>query len=153
MSPDRASSGTSDPRRLRVALITAGALLVALAITTVLVGSPTTFLGPDAVGWLPAAMIVAAVAGYLAVLLTLGEASGILTTLVLPTLGAVAAFVVVGGVLTGLGSGDPLRGPIFTLGLFGAPGVYVAAGMAVLAATAFWMGTPPHRGSRTRSVG
>lgn len=153
MSPDRASSEASDPRRLRVALITAGALLVALAITAALVGAPIPFLGTDAVGWLPAAMVVAAVAGYLAVLLTLGEASGILSTLVLPTLGALAAFLVVGGVLTGLGSGDPLRGPIFAIRLFGAPGVYAVAALSALAALGFWMGTPPHRGSRTRSVG
>lgn len=153
MSPDPEGSDSSDPRRLRVAVITAGALLVALAITAALIGSPTSFLGTDAAGWLPAAMIVAAVAGYLAVLLALGAASEILTTVVLPTLGAVAAFLVAGGVFTGLGTGDPLRGPVFALRLFGAPGVYAVAALAVLAASACWMGTPPHRGNRTRSVG
>ncbi|GGE81970.1 hypothetical protein GCM10011313_00490 [Mycetocola zhadangensis] len=121
--------------------------------TAVLTGSLTSFLEADVSGWLLGAMIVGASAGYLAVLLTLGEASAILTSIVLPTLGAVAAFLVVGGVLFGLGSGDPLRGPTFVLMQFSAPGVYVVAVLSALAAVVFRMGTPPHRDAGSRSVG
>ena len=153
MSPDRESSITSDPRRLQVALITAGALLVALAIAAFLVELLTPFLAADVSGWLLGAMIVASAAGYLAVLLSLGEASGTFRILVLPTLGALAAFLLVGGVLIGLGSGDPLRGPVFVVLQFTAPGVYVVAVFSALAAGAFRMGTPPHREGGSRSVG
>ncbi|MFU8945971.1 hypothetical protein ACLRGF_04475 [Mycetocola zhadangensis] len=153
MSPSPDRSGTTDTRRVRVALITAGALLVVLAVGALLVDMLTPFAGADATGWLPAAMIVASVAGYLAVLLRSGEASALLVSLLLPMLGAVAAFLLAGGVLIGLGGGDPLRGPVFALGQFGAPGVYLVAVLSVLAALAFRMGTYPHRDRGSRSVG
>jgi hypothetical protein len=136
-----------------VALITSGALLVALVISVLIVGSAHAFLGADAAGWLPYLLIVASVAGYLAVLLQLREASARLFVVLLPALGAVAAFVIAGGVLFGLGGGDPLRGPVFAFGLFTAPGVYIVAALSALAAAAFAMGTPPHRDGSTRSIG
>jgi hypothetical protein len=153
LSPDRVSSVASDPRSLRVALITAGALLVVLAIAAFVIGSLSPFAGTDASGWLTAVMIVASVAAYLAVLLRLPEASGILLVILLPALGAVAAFLISGGVFFGLGGGDPLRGPTFALSQFAAPGVYLVGVLSALAAAAFRMGTPPHRDSGPRSIG
>ena len=128
-------------------------MLVALAVGGMLIGSITPLSGTDADGWLSYAMLLASIAGYLAVLLRLDRASGILTVILLPTLGAIAAYLIAGGVLFGLGGGDPLRGPAFALDQFSAPGVYLVAGLSALAAGAFRMGTPPHRTDADRPVG
>lgn len=143
----------SDPSSLRVALITAGGLLVALAVGGVLIGSLTALTGTDAAGWLTVAMLIASVAGYLAVLLRLTAASSVLATVLSPTLGAVAAYLIAGGVLFGLGGGEPLRGPAFALDQFSAPGIYLVAVLSALAAIGFRMGTPPHRTDADRPVG
>ena len=143
----------SDSRRLRVALLATLGFGVALGLVTWALSTVAHVTGPDASPGLTLAMMVAAVAGFLAVLLRLEPASSAVVVVVLPMLGAVAGFLVVGGVLFGLGGGDPLRGPTFALAQFGFPGLYVVAVLAAVAAAVYLMGTSPHRTGHSRRVG
>jgi hypothetical protein len=144
---------TTEPRRLRAALLTTLGFGVALGVACWVVWFAAPFAGPDASGWLAVAMIVAAASGFLAVLLRLPVPTPALAGFLLPALGACAVFLVAGGVLTGLGGGDPLKGPAFALAQFTYPGIYLVAGLGVAAAVAFRMGTSPHRDGHGRPVG
>ena len=75
------------------------------------------------------------------------------TAVILPAVGAAATYLLAGGVLFGLGGGDPLRGPAFALSQFASPGVYLVLLLGVLAALAFRMGTSPHRTSSRGPIG
>ncbi|MET4638631.1 hypothetical protein [Mycetocola sp. 2940] len=141
------------PRRLRVALLTTLGLGVALGVACYLFWPVAPFAGPDASGWLAGAMIVAAAAGFLAALLRLTDATPAPTGIVLPTAAACAGFLLAGGVLYGLGGGEPLKGPAFALAQFGYPGVWAVAALGLAAAVAFRMGTSPHRDRVDRPVG
>ncbi len=139
-------------RRLRAALLATLGFALALAVVGWAVSTVTSVAGPDASGWLTVAMGVAAVAGLLAVLLRLPESARLASVVFLPTLGAITAFLVAGGVLHGLGGGDPLRGPAFALTQFRHPGLFVVAILAAVASAGFRMGTSPHRPGRSRRV-
>lgn len=141
------------PRRLRVALLTTLGFGVALGIVCYLFWPVAPFAGPDASGWLAGAMIVAAAAGFLAALLRLTDATPAPTGMVLPTAAACAGFLLAGGVLLGLGGGDPLAGPAFALAQFGYPGIWVVAALSLAAAVVYRMGTSPHRDRTGRPVG
>ncbi len=138
---------------MRAALLTTLGFAVALGVVWCIVGLAVPLTGPDAAGWLPVAMIVAAVAGFLAVLLRLTPATPALAGILLPAVGGCAGFLVAGGVLHGLGGGNPLAGPAFALSQFGYPGIYVVAALSLAAAAAFRMGTSPHRGRHGRPLG
>jgi MFS family permease len=140
---------TREFRRLPVALLATLAFGIALGIAAWLVAP---FAGPDASGWVVTAMIVAAAAGFLAALLRLSAAAA-MVGIALPALAASAAFLLAGGVLHGLGSGDPLKGPVFALSQFVHPGVFTVAALGVAAAAGFRMGTSPHRDTRDPPVG
>ena len=143
----------SDSRRLGVALLATLGLGVALGLVTWALSSVGPVTGPDTSVGLTVAMMVAAIAGFLAVLLRLQATGSALVVVVLPVLGAVAGFLLVGGVLYGLGGGDPLRGPAFALAQFGFPGIYVVAVLSAVAAAGYLMGTSPHRTGHSRRVG
>ncbi len=140
-------------RRLRAALLATLGFAAVLGAVGWAVSTVTPVAGPDASGWPNVAMGVAAVAGFLAILLRLSASAGLASAILLPTLGAVAAFLVVGGVLHGLGGGDPLRGPAFVLTQFGHPGRYIVAILSILASAVFRKGTSPHRPGHSRRVG
>lgn len=144
---------TQGHRRLRAALLATAGFGVVLGVACGVVSVFTPVTGPDAPGWLTVAMIVAAVAGLLAVLLRLPGDERAAVTVILPVLGATVAFLLAGVVLSGLGSGDPLRGPSFALSQFGFPAIWLVVALSAAAAGSFRMGTSPHRHDHTRRVG
>lgn len=144
---------TQPPSRLRAALLATAGFGVVLGVACSLTAAVTPVTGPDAPGELTVAMVVASVAGFLAVLLRLPGTERAAATVLLPAVGAAVAFLLAGVVLFGLGSGDPLRGPAFALSQFGHPGIYFVVALAVAAAGAYRMGTSPHRHDHTRRVG
>ncbi len=135
-------------------LVVSVAYLIALGagawILSMVVGQPIA--GADADGWLAIAMIVAAVAGWLVVLVRLPNPVSAAARLVLPAAGAGGAFLLAAVVLHGLGSGDPLKGPTLALAQFGHPTLYLAVALALLATLVASMGTPPHREERDRPI-
>lgn len=143
----------SDSRRLRVALLATLGFGVALGFVSWALSSTAPVAGPEASAGLTVAMNVAAVAGFLAVLLGFPAERSAVAVVVLPMLGAVAGFLLVGGVLHGLGGGDPFSGPAFALSQFGFPGIYAVAVLAAVAAAVYLMGTSPHRTGHSRRVG
>lgn len=139
----------------RRALAVAAGYLVVLGasvwLVALAVGTPVA--GADAAGWLAPVMVVAAAAGWLAVLVRLPAGGSSAARLVLPAVGAGAAFLLSGLVLSGLGSGDPLKGPLFALAQVGHPSFFLVMGLGLVASAVAGMGSPPHRGAGRRPVG
>ncbi|PWC06096.1 hypothetical protein [Mycetocola zhujimingii] len=107
--------------------------------------------GSDYAAWLAPVMIIAAVVGWLVVLLWLPEGVTGVSRYLLPAVGAGGAFLLAALVLHGLGSGDPLKGPALALAQFGYPTVYLAVALACVATATVGMGTSPHRDAEGRN--
>ncbi|MCP2029979.1 hypothetical protein L1277_000043 [Okibacterium sp. HSC-33S16] len=137
----------------RVLAVAAGYVLalgvIAWLIASV-VGQPIA--GTDVAGWLAPVMVVAAVAGWLVVLVRLPHEVRPVARFVLPALGAGAAFLLAALVLDGLGSGDPVKGPMLALAQLGYPTFYAAVVLALVATAVASMGTPPHRTASERPI-
>jgi hypothetical protein len=138
----------------RILAVAAGYLVVLGAgvwVISLVVGQPIA--GADAAGWLAPVMVVAAVAGWLFVLIQVGIRAAAPARYLLPALGAGGAFLLSGLVLHGLGSGEPLKGPALALAQFGHPSLYLTVALAFLATAVVSMDSPPHREEPGRPIG